>query len=591
MGCGSAALGKEGTHIMRAILSIYAIALGCLAMPASAEEQGAERIRFIIDQVQHNPGEAMTKTKYMDPLVLAEIGHNGQVLTDYRFIHCLITYEDFDPRIFPEGTEGRKWVDEHAAKMDQYIANAKKAGIKIYYQIDALVFPKKLVELYKDEICDENGRHIVFDRPKTIEIYRYMLDAVFKRFPGLDGLVVRTGETYRKDIPFHTGNGPVRGKWGDRKATHIKLIELLREELCVKRNKQVIYRTWDWGKAGIHDYLNNYLEVSDAIEPHSLLAFSTKHQRGDFHRMSVFNPTIGPGKHPRIVEVQCQLEAYGKAAHPYYNGQGVIDGWEEYAQTMGDKKPKGLKDLLKNPLFVGVWTWSRGGGWGGPFIKNEFWTDLNTYVVANWARNPTRTEEDVFNEFAYKKAGIKDADNLARFRKIALLSAAGVLRGQNSMIHPLNPWWSRDDKMNLGGLSKYFAKIIKQGEVEAVLKEKDESVEMWQEIEKLSRELKLDDRELADYIRVSSTYGRIKYDLVRQGFITLLLGMTGDQTGKYDKVRIAQAIKKYDQLWDEWEQLQKAHPSCATIYQKPGSSRNKRTTGKVTFSQYREVIK
>ena len=65
-------------------------------MPASAEEQGAERIRFIIDQVQHNPGEAMTKTKYMDPLVLAEIGHNGQVLTDYRFIHCLITYEDFE---------------------------------------------------------------------------------------------------------------------------------------------------------------------------------------------------------------------------------------------------------------------------------------------------------------------------------------------------------------------------------------------------------------------------------------------------------------------------------------------------------------
>ena len=67
--------------------------------------------------------------------------------------------------------------------------------------------------------------------------------------------------------------------------------------------------------------------------------------------------------------------------------------------------------------------------------------------------------------------------------------------------------------------------------------------------------------------------------------------MTGDQTGKYDEARIAEAIKKHDQLWDEWEQLKKDHPSCATIYQKPGSSRNKRKKGKAAFSEYRHLIK
>ena len=36
-----------------------------------------------------------------------------------------------------------------------------------------------------------------------------MLREVFARFPGLDGLVVRTGETYLQNVPFHTGNNPI----------------------------------------------------------------------------------------------------------------------------------------------------------------------------------------------------------------------------------------------------------------------------------------------------------------------------------------------------------------------------------------------
>jgi hypothetical protein len=559
-------------------LSFFVVSI-CMA-------QDSGRLSYILDQVQHNPGERMTETKYMDPAVLAEIGHNGQVITDYRFIHCLITYEDFDPRIFPKGSEGRKWVDEHAAKMDGYIAAAKKAGIKVYYQIDVLVFPKKLVELYKDEMCDKDRGFILFERPKTQEIYRYAIDAVFKRFPGLDGFVVRTGETYCKNIPFHTGNGPLRADKkgplsGDKRALHRAIINFFREELCVKRNKLVVYRTWDYNF--LHDHVDNYLAITDAIEPHPLLIFSTKHQDGDFHRMSTFNPTIGPGKHPRIVEVQCQLEAYGKAAHPYYNGRGVIEGWEEYKQTMGDKKPKGLRELLDNPLFVGVWTWSRGGGWKGPYIKNEFWTDLNTYVVANWARNPERSEEDVFNEFARKKAGIKDPENLKRFRKLALLSDAGVLRGHTSLIHPVHPWWTRDYKIDFWRLEKYFEEMIENGQVEDVLREKDECVTMWNEIEKLSRELEVPDEELAEYIRTSCTYGRIKYDMIRQGWIASLLGIAGDKAGKHEETRIADAIRKLDQLWEEWALLAKEHRSCATLYRNPAADKH--------VAKYRRFVK
>jgi hypothetical protein len=65
---------------------------------------------------------------------------------------------------------------------------------------------------------------------------------------------------------------------------------------------------------------------------------------------------------------------------------------------------QGLRDVVTNQLCAGVWTWSRGGGWEGPFLKNELWCELNTYVVAKFAQNPARSEEEIFNEFARGEA-------------------------------------------------------------------------------------------------------------------------------------------------------------------------------------------
>ena len=45
--------------------------------------------------------------------------------------------------------------------------------------------------------------------PKTQELHQVMLDEVFLRFPDIDGLIIRVGETYLYDTPFHTGNGAV----------------------------------------------------------------------------------------------------------------------------------------------------------------------------------------------------------------------------------------------------------------------------------------------------------------------------------------------------------------------------------------------
>ena len=160
----------------------------------------------------------------------------------------------------------------------------------------------------------------------------------------------------------------------------MKLIRFLREEICVKHGKQLFFRTWDIFPDKLHARLDHYLEVTDQIEPHPQLAFSIKHTALDFWRHVKVNECLTQGKHPQIIEVQCQREYEGKGAYPNYVMDGVINGFEENAKKIG------LKDLLAHPKILGVYSWSRGGGWYGPYIKNEFWPDLNAFVLAQFVQ-------------------------------------------------------------------------------------------------------------------------------------------------------------------------------------------------------------
>jgi hypothetical protein len=37
----------------------------------------------------------------------------------------------------------------------------------------------------------------------------------------------------------------------------------------------------------------------------------------------------------------------------------------------------------------------------------NLWCALNAYVIAKYAENPKRTEEEIFNEFAAQQLGLK----------------------------------------------------------------------------------------------------------------------------------------------------------------------------------------
>ena len=363
----------------------------CMALLLSIKAAGQNK-PYILDMVHNNPGEKLTQSSFNDPAFLKQEGYNGMVVNEFSFVHTAITFDGFDKRIFPVGSVEREWVLKTAEDIRAHIRRAHAAGLKAYYFTDIIVLPKKLVELYHDEICDANGK-ISFERPKTIEIHRFLFNAVFEAFPDLDGLVIRTGETYLNNVPYHTGNNPIT----NGVESHIKLLNLLRQEVCVKHNKMVFYRTWSFG--GMHDDPSYYLAVTDKIEPHPNLVFSIKHTKGDYQRTFDFNPTLLLGKHRQIVEVECQREYEGKGAYPDYIGDGVINGFEEYKGIKPQRGYRSLQDIKGSPLLSGVWTWSRGGGWVGPYINNEFWCRLNAYVISHWIQDTRQTEEQVFDKF------------------------------------------------------------------------------------------------------------------------------------------------------------------------------------------------
>ncbi len=533
------------------------------------------RADFVLDMVHNNPGEPLTNTVYNNPAYLEKQGFDGMVVNDFTFVHAAITYDSFDKRIFPEGSVERRWALDAAENIHKRIKEAHKAGIKVYYFTDIIVLPKKLVELYRDEICDEKGR-ISFERPKTIEIHRAMLNEIFQEFPDLDGLVIRTGETYLNNVPHHTGNNPIT----NGAKSHTKLLDLLREIVCEKYDKKVFYRTWSFG--GLHDNPNYYAEVAQGIEKHPNLIFSIKHTLGDYFRTFDFNPTIGMGQHPQIIEVQCQREYEGKGSFPNYVAESVINGFEEYSTIKPQKGYQSLNDVKNLPQFKGVWTWSRGGGWVGPYISNEFWIKLNTYVVSHWAQNTDLSEVEIFDAFMDEQK-IKKSSRKA-FRELCLLSPKAVLRGLYSAKLPFKKdWvgWKRDEFLDgiyasqkqddgkfeqEGMLKSAFAEWYKQGNLLSAVEEKYQALDLWKRIVKLSKKVKMKNKADQNYIRVSSQYGLLLQEIVAEGWNVMALGFIGDQTGNYEKEKIKASIVKYDKAWENYKLLKEQNPSSATLY-------------------------
>ncbi|WP_199271525.1 hypothetical protein [Cellulophaga sp. L1A9] len=508
----------------------------------NVEAQNNKDNPLILDMVHHNPGETPYVSKYNDPAVIKEMGYNGKVYFLFESPALAINWESVDPDILPKGSKLRKWVDEKADQIKQMHKASKAEGIAIYAMSDLVLFPKKLIEKYNIQETFGNPNDAL-----TEKLIRAQINEMFDQFPDLDGLVVRIGETYLHDAPYHLG--AIKDKTNPEK-TIIPLINILKEEICVKRDKHLIFRTW-----GAFDRnMDDYMAVSDAIAPHKNLIISVKHVEGDFHRSNEFSKVIGQGRHRQIIEVQSAREYEGKGAYPNYIANGVIDGFEEHAR-MPEERINSLQEFVetKPELYAGIWTWSRGGGWDGPYIQDELWCDLNSWVMAQWGQNTEKSEAFIFNRYAKERLNLT-GDDITKFRKLCLLSAEAVVRGRNSTYSDMNPWWTRDQ-----GIA--WPMVVKGTlEQERNLAQKDEAIVKWKEIVKLAKSIHWQNEATKNHAIGSSEYGLKLFKIYR----TLVYMDNAVVQG--DTKEVQKWIKAYDKAWKSYNKLAEKYSTIATLY-------------------------
>lgn len=519
----------------------------CLSIGLKSQ---AERYPVLFNMVHHNPGEPKFNSRFVSPEYLGELGYKGQV--PKVEIQCGITYDSWQPGLIPVRSEERFWIDRHAADVHIQLQRAKDAGVEVYPFTDILVVPKILMDKYHDEMVDENGKISIL-RPRTQEVVRAQISEIFDTFSELDGLTFRHGETYLHDTPYHVGGSPARTP-----EEHSKLINLLREEICVKRGKKVFYRTWDFER--LHSKPDLYLATMSQVQPHENLFIMIKHVNYDFNRGYPFNKTIGLGNIQQIVEVSVnQAGCYGKNAHPYYIGKGVIDGWND----MDLEERRGIRSLYDDPLIKGFWIWTWGDSWYGPYFSNELWVKLNEYVLRTFVKEPLRSEESIFMGYAIQHLGLDETD-ARKLREICLLSEDAVFYGQDSKIFKVGVWWCRDQYFTCVDLRK----AAQHGVVQKLIAEKDENLKRWYRMEKLSRQITMPNAEDQTFLQVSITYGRIKYELIDIIWKVQALLAENEVNGKsIDPHEAKFLLDAYDEKWSEWETLKRENPCCPTLYE------------------------
>lgn len=533
------------------------------------------------DMVHNNPGMESYESRYNSSKFLKERGYNGKVFDLFQCAQYGLLWDELDNRhperekVFPDGSKGRCWVLEKRGELKRKYQETKSQGLEVMFMMDIIVLPERLQKLYPEILTMD--RKIDICNPNMREVLDLMFDEMFSSFPEIDGIYIRFGETYageRFGTPYHYGNNPILR---DAERYHIFLIQYLQEKVCNQYQRKIYYRSWGFGEFQYNP--EYYLRISESIETNPRFYFCIKHTQGDFHRTVPFNQCLNIGKHKQIIEVQAAREYEGKGAYPNYIGDGLINGYEEFKWLMSEDEAQSLKDVIccKDSLICGIWTWSRGGGWDGPYIngKNgvngtrrvengcELWADVNAYVITQWAKNTVRSDKYYAKQYAKKELKMSEYDS-ELFYEILLFSSKAVLlgRGTNTSAFKWDVFWTRDQNIEYARVLANIKSADEADALDLMLAEQRRSVEIWREIVHLAESL-TDGSEKKEYIITTCKYGYYLYRLYEIIYRANVLAYKGGQ-----KNLVEMAVREYDEVWKAWEELYQTAKGCPTMYAK-----------------------
>lgn len=255
-----------------------------------------------------------------------------------------------------------------------------RQGMEVYVEADMLTLSAPLADYLRRLAPDASDVGIDTSNPAVWDVYRAGLEELFEKVPAVRGMVIRFGEGGRL---YNTEGWPYRSEMSVRNAASLRA--MLRGLLPAfeKSGRTLVLRSWTVGVGQIgrlHTDPRVYDAVLDDIDSPSLIV-STKFTAGDFFSYLPLNPTLGRGRHRRLVELQAKPEFEGFSAFPDFLG-------EEYARALRAFR-------TANPRIVGTFVFTQAGGplRAGPRMLYPLhgfwlWTDVNVFVASKLAMDP-----------------------------------------------------------------------------------------------------------------------------------------------------------------------------------------------------------
>jgi hypothetical protein len=559
---------------------------------------------ILMDSMQLNPGDPVGRlhgSKYSDPSYLQRLGYSARTSSMEQSPALCVNYAQADrvnseEGVFHSNRNSSSWVQAYCDNLRRYIQDTKHGGrgMELYFFTDMIVFPKYLIGLYP-EVVQPDSTTIVWNN-YTEYLLTVMIEEWFQRFPETDGIVIRTGETYTFDTPYHAGSSPVAGIHNAtaRVEIWVQYLQWLRQVVCLQHGRQVIFRTW----YSIVD-VTTYQAVTERVVPHPRLYFSVKHTAADFFRQMSFNPLVNIGAHAQVLEVQIQREYEGKGAYPLYLFEHIVLGDQSSGdnRSLSDLFPHGRQNETSSRI-MGLWTWSRGGGWWGPYIHGaEFWIDLNLgLLLAWWQQEDCNTNADTVEELfqsvctniLLQGSGATGSlngvimpslehvrDACSSLRGILLIADRALLYGRYCMEAKApygNCWmWTRDDR--IGGLNEIQAHIDylrgNDTRIKQSLWYKNQSVMLWDQalqlyVTNVAPTVMNIDVRLNRQIRSSFLYAQSYFCILESSWRALIYGELF--YGIDSVLHLRSAIADYDSCWNGFRAHALAIPEFPSLY-------------------------
>ncbi|MEM1212037.1 MAG: hypothetical protein AAGI68_07030 [Planctomycetota bacterium] len=300
--------------------------------------------------------------------------------------------------------ELRRWVEHILEKVQRQAEAARAAGLAVYVSYDVIVLPRDVVTRHESAVVSRHRADVLDPmRPKALELSAAALESLLGRLPGVEGVVLRFGDTDAARLPYLMGNDiyspPSSAGRADRV---VSVLERFHELVVGRLGKRLIARAWNVNPGGLHDTPELAKRVADRLpgDPQDdRFVLSFKYTQTDFWRYQPWNTASQCfGDRPILYELQCQREFEGKGGVPNWQvpvwqdganpedlGRAASDAGEGSAEGV---QPLGLRRVGERVNWAGVMAWVRGGGWGGPFLGHEEWVDANVWAVPKLVDDP-----------------------------------------------------------------------------------------------------------------------------------------------------------------------------------------------------------